>query len=613
MNILKGIATSILSFLLFLSLIIFGITLIVNQTLLNPDFIISQLDKIDTETLVEEIISEQEDGEGLSEEIETALLDTVSELEPVIKEQLYAALDGTYDYLLGKREEPELKTVLGNTFLNSEFVSSVLDKIDLPMLVEDFMPADQDVEDIPEEFTDAITDVITELEPDIKEKVVAASDPIFDYLLGETESIDLAYTLRNDVLTSDFTLSLIDNIAIFSLASEAIGSELMEDFPEEMEFLLDDIDELLPELSDRIEEEIGDNIDQLLDYLLGQRQTVNIVISLEGVVEDLEDSLRENLINMPPDTLEPLIRSLIIEQISGLVPGELEHLVEDAVTDEWVEQQTETALSPVLSYMLGESSTVNVVISLGPVIENLKESYKEEFLESPPPELSGLPPSEIEEQFDAYYQDLVQYVPSTIVIDENLLGADLPAQVDELLSELAQMIPTSFDLGEMVEEMIPQSQVTDALAEAEGQLADVRQDIDEALADAEEGLATAREYIGYFQLGFKVLIAVIVVLIIGIILLNLQVRSFTRKLGIIFTVYGALELAEFFVAKYFVERQIAKLDIPPFVQELIPQFTVDFLSVLQWFSIGCLVLGVALLVVSFVYRRSEAYSGDSAD
>lgn len=612
MKILKGIATSILSFLLFLFLIIFGIALIANQTLLNPDFIISELDKIDTPTLVEEIISEQEDGPDFSEEIETALLDTVDELEPVIKEQVYAAIDGTYDYLLGKREEPELKTVLGNTFLNSEFVGSVLDKIDLPMLIEDFMPAQSDEEDFPEEFIDAIVDVVSELEPDIKAKVVAASGPIFDYLLGETGSIDLAYTLRNEVLTSDFALSLIDNIAIFSLASEALGGELTEEIPEEMEFLLDDIDELLPELSDRIEEQIGANIDQLLDYLLGQRETVNIVISLQGVVEDLEDSLREHLMDIPPDTLEPLIRDLLIEQITELVPEELEYLVEDAITDEWVEQQTETALSPVLSYMLGESSTVNVVISLGPVMADLKETFKEEFLESPPPELSHLPLSQLEKQFDTYYQNLVQYVPSTIVIDENILGADLPAQIDELFSDLARMMPTSFDIGETVEDMIPQSQITDALAEAEGQLADVRQDIDEALADAEEGLETARKYISYFQLGYKILIAVIVVLIIGIILLNLQVRSFTRKLGIIFTVYGVLELAEFFVAKYFVERQITKLDIPPFLQELIPQFTMDFLSVLQWFSIGCLVLGVALLVVSFVYKRSEAYSGDSA-
>ena len=379
-----------------------------------------------------------------------------------------------------------------------------------------------------------------------------------------------------------------------------------------MEFLLDDIDELLPELSDRIEEQIGANIDQLLDYLLGQRETVNIVISLRGVVEDLEDSLREHLMDIPPDTLEPLSRDLLIEQITELVPEELEYLVEDAITDEWVEQQTETALSPVLSYMLGESSTVNVVISLGPVMADLKETFKEEFLESPPPELSHLSLSQLEKQFDTYYQNLVQYVPSTIVIDENILGADLPAQIDELFSDLARMMPTSFDIGETVEDMIPQSQITDALAEAEGQLADVRQDIDEALADAEEGLETARKYISYFQLGYKILIAVIVVLIIGIILLNLQVRSFTRKLGIIFTVYGVLELAEFFVAKYFVERQIAKLDIPPFLQELIPQFTMDFLSVLQWFSIGCLVLGVALLVVSFVYKRSEAYSEDSA-
>jgi len=47
MNFLKGLALSLLSFLLLLSLSIFGLALTLNQTILNPDFTISEVDRLD--------------------------------------------------------------------------------------------------------------------------------------------------------------------------------------------------------------------------------------------------------------------------------------------------------------------------------------------------------------------------------------------------------------------------------------------------------------------------------------------------------------------------------------------------------------------------------------
>ena len=523
MKFLKGLAIGLLGFLLFLSLSIFGILFLLNQTVLNPNFVTSQLDKLDVVALVEEIISAQEDEEAFSEELTTTLFDTIGDLEPVIREQLYATLNETYDYLLEKREEPDLKTTLGNTFFNSDFVSSMLDNLNLSLLLAESLPAQTNQEGFSEDFVNAIVNTITELESDIKQRIAAASDPIFDYLLGETESIDLASTLRNTVFTSDITLSLINKIAVFFLASESLGEALTEQIPEELDFLTDQIDVLMPELTAKIEQQISANVDQLLDYLLGQRQTINIVISLQGIAETLEDSLREHLMEMSPDVLKPRFKEILTEQITQLIPAEAAHLAEVAITDEWVDQQTNIALNPVLSYMLGESSSLNVTISLDPVLANLRELLEQEFMESPPPELAGSPQSVLEQYFDDYYQELIQDIPSTIVIDENMLGADLPAQIDKLFSDLAQMMPASFNIGEMLAEVIPAGQITDALTEAEGKLAEVRQDIAEALAEAEEGLEQARQDVDYFKLGYKILIGLNVLLIAGIVLLNRQV------------------------------------------------------------------------------------------
>jgi len=390
MKFLKGLAIGLLSFLLFWSLSTFGISFLINQTILNPNFITSQLDKLDVAALVEEIISEQEDEEAFSEELETALVDTIAELEPTIKE-------GIGD----------------------------------------------------------------------------AAEPIYDYLKGKSESIDLAQTIRDNLLSSEVIASLVDELDIASLATEIISEQIPEDIPEDLEFLVEDVDDIIAELEPTIKEELVDAADPILDYLVGESQSVSIEISLEPIVEELEETLKETL------------------------------------------------------------------------------------LESPPAELAGLSPSQLEQYFDMYFGEMTEMIPSTIELDETVFPSELPTQIAE------------------------------------------------ALETAEEKLEEAKEYIGYFQLGYNILIGLIVLLIAGIVLLNRQVRSATRKVGTIFLTYGVLWFAGILVAKYFAGKQITQLDIPPYTRELLPRLVNDFSAPLQWFSLGLLIGGVALLIVSFVYKPRQ--------
>jgi len=60
-----------------------------------------------------------------------------------------------------------------------------------------------------------------------------------------------------------------------------------------------------------------------------------------------------------------------------------------------------------------------------------------------------------------------------------------------------------------------------------------------------------------------------------------------------------------FVAKYFAGRYTAQFDVPPYLEEWLPQLVSDFVSPLLMLSIGLLVVGVALLTVSFVYKRQD--------
>jgi len=91
--VVKKAAIGFLSFLLFCSLSVFGATFAMNRTVLNPDFVIAQIDRLDVSSLVEEVAG----GEFPLEQIP-------ADLEPWIREQTHTVIYGSYDYLLGKSE-----------------------------------------------------------------------------------------------------------------------------------------------------------------------------------------------------------------------------------------------------------------------------------------------------------------------------------------------------------------------------------------------------------------------------------------------------------------------------------------------------------------------------
>ncbi len=383
MKTLKNVALGLLSFLLFLSLSAFGVALTLNNTILNPDFVTSELNKLDVSLLAEELLREQ-----------------ISE----------------------------------------------------------------------EEFGTAVVNTIAKLEPEVKEQVSAATYIIYDYLLGKSQNLDLVLTLNNTILNPDFITSLVDELDISSLAKEFLSEQLTGKILKEMEYLVEYVDDVITEV-------------------------------------------------------EPLIKT----QISA-------------------------AAGPIVDYLLGESQSFKVVISLEPVMENIKDTLRESFLESPPPQFTDLPRSILARYFDEYFEEFAKVIPSTFELDETLLGTEIPAEIAE------------------------------------------------ALAQAEEGLEQAKQAIGYFKLGFKLLIAFISLLILGIIFINRQVRGATRSLGIIFLSYGILEYIGTFVAKNFGGEQLAQLDIPLYLQEWLPQLLNDFLAPLGMFSLSLLIGGIVLIIISFVYK-----------
>jgi len=247
--------------------------------------------------------------------------------------------------------------------------------------------------------------------------------------------------------------------------------------------------------------------------------------------------------------ISSLAEEFLAEQIPQAEEAYMVEAVNDTIADlePWIKEQVSTVIYSGYDYLEGRSQSLSLAISSEPIKDSLRGNLREAMLQSLPPELAGLPPAEIEQYFNEFYQQIDEGIPSTFELDEALLGVEVLAQLE-----------------------------------------------------------LVRQGIGYFHIVFNALIGFILLLILLIILTHRQVRGSTRGLGTTFLTCGVLSYAGAFVAKNIAGTQLTQLDIPAYLQAWMPQLVKDTLAPLEIYSIGLAATGVVLLIVSFVYKRHEA-------
>jgi len=102
MSAVRGFFSGVFSSLLFTALILLGIIITLNLTVLNPDFVVSELDKLDVYSVIAEqaktLLPSQEfiDAETVDE--------MLAELKPWLREQASTVIRAVYAYLKGEQE-----------------------------------------------------------------------------------------------------------------------------------------------------------------------------------------------------------------------------------------------------------------------------------------------------------------------------------------------------------------------------------------------------------------------------------------------------------------------------------------------------------------------------
>jgi hypothetical protein len=216
--------------------------------------------------------------------------------------------------------------------------------------------------------------------------------------------------------------------------------------------------------------------------------------------------------------------------------------VDETITDlkPWINQQAREITYSFYDYLEGKSQNLSVVIPLEPVKEELKNNISQAVITSPPPGLTDLPPATIERYLEPFYAR----IPSSFVLNEAWLGPQNMARIDQL-----------------------------------------------------------RQIVSHFDTVYYALLGFILLLILGTILLNHEVRGSTRSLGATFLSCGIVSYGSIWLAKYFIGTQSVLPRVPAYLQGWLPQLMADILSPMGLYSLVLAGVGAVLLIVSFAYRR----------
>jgi hypothetical protein len=306
-----------------------------------------------------------------------------------------------------------------------------------------------------------------------------------------------------------------------------------------------------------------------------------------------------------------ITRDIIDEQISEDMSEEAEFLKEAAYViiaeqETWLKEQFNNAVYIGYDFLLGKSDRLEITIPLESLKTDFKESLwqtLEEFLKR---NASQIPEDLLIPYIEDYYQELTSEIPKQLLPPEmvGLVGNELDKYLREHYNQVTFLLQTAFNVpglsGWMLEQIRPYfEEYYDSLMESlpDEQVIDEQ----EIPAEAMEQLWLARKYIGDFRTGYYVLMAFMVLLVAGIILINRNIKDISRTIGITFITYGVLEFIGVLVARG-LDLTAYITGLPASVEASVTSLFRDFLAPLQWFSLGILITGVILLVVSFAYR-----------
>jgi hypothetical protein len=272
-----------------------------------------------------------------------------------------------------------------------------------------------------------------------------------------------------------------------------------------------------------------------------------------------------NLTLLNPDFVTAELQKLdvypaVIEQAKSMLPSQ--QFIDAATVNElvseltpWFEEQANTVIHAVYAY-IEQDRALNVTIPLEPVRAAVKEKVTEAVTSSPPPDLQGVSQSQIDAYLSQVYSGIDSVIPASFVLDESVAGPQVVAQLQQI-----------------------------------------------------------KQIVAYIETAYKALIAAAVLLVLLIALAHWwQPKPITRSIGITFILVGVLcilgPLLNTLIVQVF-SQVIGSSDVLSGLQTKLPQLVADLTAPVRTYGIGFLISGIALIVISVLFRSKQVSPGVS--
>jgi len=202
--------------LLLCSLSIFGLAFTVNSTVLNEDFINSQIDKLNIADIADEAIDQQLEEEEIPQSVRDSLDNILPQLEQYIADQSSIIIDQVYAYIKGENSEIDLEQLVRGAVPDATFINSLLDDMELGVLVEEFINEEigeanlGEIAYLEDYIAQAAVESADSFAATIKQIITSSVGPAADYALGITSSLNLSFSI--EPILDDFKENLFQGI-----------------------------------------------------------------------------------------------------------------------------------------------------------------------------------------------------------------------------------------------------------------------------------------------------------------------------------------------------------------------------------------------------------------
>ena len=329
----------------------------------------------------------------------------------------------------------------------------------------------------------------------------------------------------------------------------------------------------------------------------------SVAFMLHGTV--LSYDFVSNQVDKVP--ISAIARDLAENQIGQELPQQAEFLKEVAYNviekqEPWIKTQLKAAMNTGYDYFLGKSDTLSIIVPLSELKLNLKDSLRQETRDYLQQELAGKSDAEI----SSYLQDIIRQIPQDILPPDLLALSPVERNqyTEQYLRDFAGVAPKAgYPALDAHYKSLGDQYINQYLNDFVNEVPD-SYTIDESSIDSGvmHALQQAKQYVDYFQTYYTWLIVALLVLVMLIFLVNMSIKAPARALGINLLIFGIIDLVGIILARTLPIMQwiSERVTISPALNTWIEGLIYDVTAVALPLTIGILVVGVILLVVSIV-------------